>query len=155
MREPRKESLLKYRFLVDRDVSKASSFFPPKRICTIAKVGLSQDANDAQIVEAAWERGLTIVTGNGDDFIREINRFQFRTKSKFCRELFGLVILPNGYEIQRRVLPALEARLRLNGARVNWADVAYQNLSVRLKKDGTVDVTELPQCSYCKKEKAS
>jgi hypothetical protein len=49
MREKRKEPMLKYGFLLDRDVSKAASLFPAKRVCTIAQVGLSENATDAEI----------------------------------------------------------------------------------------------------------
>jgi len=102
-------------FLLDRDVSKAASLFPKKRTKTIADIGLPQNAPDAEIVKAAWERQLTIVTGNGDDFVREIKKFLAQTKkaSDGCHEVFGLIVLPNGYETQRRILQNVEKTLRL------------------------------------------
>jgi hypothetical protein len=92
MRERRKDGMLSYGFLLDRDVSKAVSLFPKKRAKTIADIGLPQNAPDAAVVKAAWERQLTIVTGNGDDFIREITSFLKQTKkaSDGCHEVFGL-----------------------------------------------------------------
>lgn len=95
MREKRKDGLPSYGFLLDRDVSKVASLFPRKRTKTLADVGLSENARDSEIVTKAWERGLTIVTGNGDDFVREIDAFQSRTKRKDCHELHGLIVLPN------------------------------------------------------------
>ncbi|HEX7360692.1 MAG TPA: hypothetical protein VF283_09385, partial [Bryobacteraceae bacterium] len=105
MREKRKDGMLSYGFLLDRDVSKVGSLFPKKRTKTIADIGLSQNASDAEIVRAAWERQLTMVTGNGDHFVKEINEFIAQTKkaSDGCHELFGLVVLPNGFERQRRI----------------------------------------------------
>src|SRR5437016_6263029 len=108
MREKRKDGLPSYGFLLDRDVSKVVSLFPRKRTKTLADVGLSERARDSEIVREAWERDLTIVTGNGDDFVREINAFQGRTTRADCRELYGLVVLPNGYEHQKRLLQGLE-----------------------------------------------
>jgi hypothetical protein len=43
---------------------------------------LSFTAKDSEIVKKAWERQLTVVTGNGDDFVREINAFQSRKHVK-------------------------------------------------------------------------
>ena len=115
MREKRKDGMLSYGFLLDRDVSKAASLFPKKRTKTIADIGLPQNASDAEIVRAAWERQLTIVTGNGDDFVKEIAKFIALTKKAAdgCHEVFGLVVLPNGYERQRRILQDVEKTLRL------------------------------------------
>lgn len=88
MREPRKDGWPPpYGFLLDRDVSKIASHFPKKRTKTVASVGLPQDTPVAQIVKAAWERGLTIVTGNGYDFTREIQKFLSQTKRNECPEM--------------------------------------------------------------------
>jgi hypothetical protein len=102
-----------YRFLLDRDVSKISSAFPRGRTRTIAGVGLPNDASDAKIVRTAWDGEYIIVTANGNDFKREILKFQRQTKRNDCRELRGLVVLPCGYEKQRRLLYEVEQRLRL------------------------------------------
>jgi|SRR4029077_6867054 hypothetical protein len=120
MREERKEPRPKYRFLLDRDVSKSASLFPVKRTRTIAQVDLPENATDFQIVQKVWDLRLTIVTANGDDFVREINSFLNQTKRVDCHEMFGLVILPNGYENHRRLLPEIEQKLRLDGKKVTW-----------------------------------
>jgi hypothetical protein len=153
MREGRKDGMLSHGFLLDRDVSKAASFFPKKRTKTIADVGLPPGASDAQIVKEAWERQLTIVTGNGVDFVREITKFLAQTKkaSDGCREVFGLIVLPNGYERQRRLLRNVEATLRLGNKKITWAEVAYGNCYVRVKRTGGTEVKRLPRCLYCLK----
>jgi hypothetical protein len=81
-----------------------TSLFPRKRTKTLADVGLSERARDSEIVGEVWDRNLTIVTGNGDDFVREINIFQGRTTRAICHDLYGLIVLPNGYEHQKRLL---------------------------------------------------
>lgn len=151
MREKRKDGLPTFGFLLDRDVSKAVSLFPRKRTKTLADVGLSEEARDSEIVKKAWERGLTIVTGNGDDFVREIIAFQSRTERNDCHELFGLVVLPNGYEHQKRLLHDLESKLRLGTETLKWTDVAQKNCLVKVKKSGLPEVRRFKRCFYCQK----
>jgi hypothetical protein len=152
MREKRKDPMLKYGFLFDRDVSKASSLFPASRVRTVAEAGLPDDATDAAIVRKAWELRLTVVTANGDDFVSEFNEFLSQTKRTDCHDMFGLVILPNGYENQRRSLKGIEKKLRLDGRRVTWAVVADKDCCVRVKKEGNPEVTRFPRCFYCRKQ---
>jgi hypothetical protein len=140
-----------YRFLLDRDVSKAASLFPKRRARTVADVGLLETAKDATIVEKASELEATIVTSNGDDFLREVRKFLKETKRKDCHDLFGLVILPNKFEIQKRTLGDLAARLRFRGRKITWDDVRRQNLCVRVKAAGHPEITQLPRCFYCQK----
>jgi len=141
----------KYGFLVDRDVAKAASFFPHKRTHTTAQMGLADNASDEAIVKLAWERQSTIVTGNGDDFIKEMLRFQRRTAKRDCHDLFGLIILPNGFEIQKRALAGIQGRLRFGGKRITWADVWTKNYCVRIPKSGNPTISTLPRCLYCLK----
>jgi hypothetical protein len=152
MREKRKDGLLSYGFLLDRDVSKVAALFPRKRTRTLSDVGLSEKAKDSEIVREAWERQLTIVTGNGDDFVREINAFQGRTKRADCHELYGVIVLPNGYEHQRRLLQGLEDKLRLGSEKLKWTDVAQKNCFVRVKKSGKPEVKRFKRCFYCQKQ---
>jgi hypothetical protein len=108
MREKRKDGMLSYGFLLDRDVSKAASLFPKKRTKTIADIGLPH-------------------------------------------EVFGLIVLPNGYERQRRILQNIERTLRLGKEAIAWTDVAYRNCYVRVKRNGGTEVKRFPRCFYCQK----
>jgi hypothetical protein len=114
---------------------------------------MQETATDPEIVAMAWDLELTIVTANGDDFIKEINPFQKKLQRNECHELHGLVILPNAYELQRRVVKQIEAKLRFDKKRANWKDVADKNLLVKVRSDGSVDVTQFPQCFYCRNDK--
>lgn len=140
-----------YGFLIDRDVAKVASLFPAKRTRTTLDLGLPANATDAAIVEKAWDRQLIIVTANGDDFVREFHRFLSKTQKKDCRDLFGLLILPSGFEIQKRVLSRVKERMRFGGKPVIWADIWYKNYCVRVLKDSKVEITRFPQCLYCRK----
>ena len=140
-----------YRFLLDRDVSKVVSLFPARRTRTIADVGLPEAAKDAAIVQKAWELEAIIVTSNGDDFLREVRKFLRSTKKKDCHDLFGLVILPNKYEIQKRTMDELGSHLNFDGRKISWDEVWRQNLCVRVKTMGNPEITQLPRCFYCQK----
>src|ERR1700678_3780412 len=136
MREKRKDRMLSHVFLLDRDVSKTASLFPKKRTKTLADIGLPESAADSIIVREAWERGLTIVTGNGDDFVKHIQKFLSQTKRAECHEMFGLVLLPNGYKVKKRLLRDVETKLRLGQEKITWADVANRNCYVLVKRKG-------------------
>jgi hypothetical protein len=151
MREKRKDGMLSYAFLLDRDVSKVASLFPKKRTKTLADIGLLESAADSRIVREAWERGLTIITGNGDDFVKHIHKFLSQTKRAECHEMFGLVVLPNGYELQKRLLRDIETKLRLGREKITWADIANRNCYVLVKRNGGTEVRRFPRCSYCLK----
>lgn len=104
-----------YRFLLDESVKHLKPLFPRKRAITIADAGLSGNASDAEIVKMAWELEYIIVTANGDDFVREVNKFQRRMMINNCRELSGLLVVPDGAITQERAIRRLEARLRFGG----------------------------------------
>jgi hypothetical protein len=140
-----------YKFLLDRDVSKALSLFPRKRARTIAQAKLKSNASDTQIVERAHELACTIVTANGDDFYREIIKFQKTTKRSAYGEMNGLVVLSSGYERQKRMLENAEAQLWFGNQRLSWSDIWEGNYYVRLRKDNKPEVKRLPRCLYCEK----
>ena len=140
-----------YGFLLDRDVSKAASHFPKKRTKTIADIGLPKNAPDSEIIKEAWERKLIIVTGNGDDFVKEIQKFLDQTKRDECHEMYGLLVLPNGYERHKRLLQNIEERLKLGKEKLSWADVADRNCCVKVTRLGAAKVRRFPRCFFCQK----
>jgi hypothetical protein len=139
----------RYRFLVDRDVEKAVPHLPRKSALTFKKLGLQDNASDALVVQTAYERECIILTANEQDFLAAIKEFQRHTAKRTCRELRGLVVLPSGYESQRRILIEAAGRLRFGGKPITWADVAEQNYFVKLKRGGAPEVRRLPRCFYC------
>lgn len=141
-----------HRFLFDRDAAKAQGLFPKRRSVSMADVGLADNATDRAIVERACSDKYIVVTCNGDDFVREFERYLSQTKKrKECHDMSGLVILPNGYEIQRRVLRGLEKKLRLDGRKIDWKDVSEKDCCVKVEKNGDVKVTRFKRCFYCEK----
>jgi hypothetical protein len=152
MRGKQRDPMLSYAFLFDRDASKAASLFPKKRTKTLAAIGLSERAADSKIVQEAWRRYLTIVTCNGDDFVKHFLEFLGQTKKTQCHEMFGLVVLPNGYELQKRALRDIETRLKFGRQKITWADVHNRNYYVRVKRSGGAEVRTFRRCSYCEKK---
>jgi hypothetical protein len=151
VREEKKYTKVDHGFLLDRDVAKAKDLFPAKRTKTMEDVGLPPDAPDSELVFEAWNRKLILVTGNGKDFKREIEHFLRGTKRKLCHEVYGLLVLPNGYERQKRFVRTIESKLRLGKDRLTWADVFDRNLHVQVDRSGAVSVREFPRCAYCLK----
>jgi hypothetical protein len=141
----------KYRFLIDNDSQAASQYFPGKRVVSLSQAKLASSASDAEVVAAAWEMECIIVTANGPDFEKEIQRFLQKTQQNDCHDLFGLVVIPNPSAVQDRVLPGLTRKLRFNGKNITWQNVWRQNYLVRVHSGGAVDVRELGRCFYCKK----
>ena len=140
-----------YKFLIDRDAAKAAQFFPARRIVTLQDIGLPENARDSEIVRMACDRKCIVVTCNGDDFIREFNSYLAQSKKLECHDMHGLVVLPNGFEIQRRVVPKLIGRLRMDGVRISWLDVWERDCCVKVSRNGAVTISRFPRCHYCKK----
>src|SRR5262249_1920141 len=131
---------------------KAVEFYPKRRVLTLAQAGLKPQSTDREIVEIASDRRWIIVTANGDDFIKEIKRYLRQTTKLHCHDLFGLVVIPNEYEIQKRILPRLEERLVFGGKHLSWKDVWDLDCCVRVTKSRAVQVTRFDRCFYCKKQ---
>ncbi len=140
-----------YRFLFDRDAAKAAKLFPAQRVLMLGDLGLPETASDAMIVRAACDRKCIVVTCNGDDFVKEFNSYLAQTKKLECHDMHGLVVLPNGFEIQRRIVRKVEARLRLEGSRISWRDVWEKDCRVKVTRNGAVTTSRFPRCHYCKK----
>ncbi|MGA3317566.1 MAG: hypothetical protein ABSC64_14135 [Candidatus Korobacteraceae bacterium] len=137
--------------MFDRDAAKAAELFPAQRVVMLEDVGLPETATDSEIVRAACDRKFIVVTCNGDDFVREFNSYLAQTKKLECHDMYGLVVLPNGFEIQRRVVPKLVGRLRLEGNRISWREVWEKDCLVKIGRNGAVATSRFPRCHYCKK----
>jgi hypothetical protein len=134
-------------FFLDEDVKALKSLFPKKRVKTLADLRLKLDTDDAEIVEIARNRGFTIVTANANDFKKAIVDFQRKGAQGNCSCLYGLIILPTGHEVQRRLMSdrkAVEQRLRFGDEAITWKDVRKRNYEVRLLRVGAPRVVELP-----------
>ena len=140
-----------YKFIIDNNCRSAAQFFPSRRLVTLENAGLDASATDREIVEVASDRRWIIVTANGDDFIAEIKRYLRQSTKLVCHDLSGLIIIPNDYQLQQRVLPRLEERLHFEGKHIGWKDVWELDCCVRVTKIGKAQITRFERCFYCKK----
>jgi len=133
-------------FLLDEDVQGLidSAVWPRKRVKTLLDVDLPSGAADKDIVERAYERGLTIVTANREHFRKAIFDFQRRARSGKCSCLYGLIALPSGKATQERLLKSAGRRLRFAGRALTWKDVWRRNIEVRLPRTGEPLISTLP-----------
>jgi hypothetical protein len=147
--------LVPYRVLLDEGIKHLKPLFPRKRALTTGDAGLPSNASDARIVRLAWDRQYIIATANGDDFVREINRFQRQMMERNCRDLWGLLVVPDGAISQERVLRKLTDRLIFGGRKITWNDVMNMNLYVRATKAGAPEIRRFRRCLYCVKQEVS
>lgn len=141
-----------YRFLIDRSADSVRTLFPRKRVHTLERLGLPEDASDARIVRVAWQKRCILVTANGDDFVHEIENFQKKQMRRECHELYGLIVLPNEFANQKLALSRIKrVAARFGGRDISWPEVWKKNLYVRLKKIGAPEVKRFSRCHYCEK----
>jgi hypothetical protein len=138
-----------YKFLFDECVRDAETHFPKDRILPRARLKLTDGATDEAIVEAAYWAKAIIVTANAQDFIRIMDRFLKKQMEKYCRDLSGLVVIPNS--IQRRVLDRAVERMTFGGERITWFDVWRRDLCVKISPLGIPRVSRFRPCYYCGK----
>ncbi len=141
-----------YRFVFDECVREAAAHFPKGRVLARAKMKLADGASDEEIVEAAYRAKTIIVTANAQDFIRIMNQFLKKQMKAYCRDLNGLVVIPN--PIQRRALERAAERMTFGGEKITWFDVWRRDLCVKISPLGEPRVTRFLPCYYCKKNEA-
>ena len=138
-----------YRFLLDESVRHLKGCFPRHRAITTTEAGLRPNASDAEVVKKAWDLQYIIVTANGDDFVREIRRFQRQMMRANCRDLRGLVVVPDGSLTQTRALRQIARSLRFGGRPIGWEQVNEWNLYVRVQRSSSPEIRRFPRCRYC------
>jgi hypothetical protein len=129
-------------FLVDADAEAALPFFP--------KATKAKKHDDREIVAEAWEEGRTIVTSNADDFLRFISIFQNPPNNNDCRDLWGLLVIPNSQLDREKGLPSLRLGLKVPKiGLLRWPAAGFLNLYVRLTAEGQIQIQRFKRCSFC------
>lgn len=82
--------------------------------------------------------------------IKKCRDFQGRS-SRGC--LYGLLMLPNGILIQRRILEEIKTGVKQmrhphHDRPLTWADIHDDNFLVKAHKDGDPDVEDLCNCPW-------
>jgi hypothetical protein len=115
---------------------------------TILDGGLEPTADDMEVIELALIRHAILVTA---DVKIPAKCKTYQDRSGDC--LYGLLLLPDGIEIQKRLLSELrQGTKQIRHARydkpLTWADVHHDNLLIKLHKSGDPDVGELCNCPW-------
>jgi hypothetical protein len=133
-------------FLVDADARASLPFFD--------RAILAGAHEDPDIVQEAWDSNRTIVTCNQRDFVRYIQSFQSREGQKECRDLWGLVVIPNPSLLRERGLNSIRNGLspipKLENLR--WPSVAFLNLFVHLTATARANIRRFERCSCCERD---
>jgi hypothetical protein len=129
-------------FLVDADAGAARSFF-----------GRAVEAtahDDPDIVREAWDDRRTIVTSNGRDFTRYIQKFQNPPNKPNCRDLWGLLVIPNAQLDREKGLEAIRHGLNMPQiGLLRWPAAGLMNLCVHLTADGKTEIRRFKRCPFC------
>jgi len=122
--------------------------FPRGAATTSTECGLKNDADDMDVIGLAFERKALLVTADRES-AHKCRTYQDRRQ----RCMFGLLILPQGIEVQRRLLAELSGGRkkllhRQYDRQVNWMDVHDDNLAVVVHMNGNPAVTDLCNCPW-------
>ena len=132
-------------YLVDK-VSEAAIPFLGRR----AKLSVAH--SDADIVQEAWYNSRTIVTSNGRDFVRHIREFQKRENNRGCRDLWGLLLVPNAQLLRGKALTLIRHGLDIpRFGQLSWRSAAFLNLYVHLNAVQRPTVRRFERCSFCER----
>jgi len=141
-----------FKFLLDEGVKHLARHFPVKRVFTLESLGLSSDASDDDIVDAASIRNCLLVVANRRDFVPKIRAYVAKSTKKDagCRRVSGLLVfVPNEEHVQERLLRGLERRLVFEGKKITFKDVHDRDLLVQIEASGAVKIKRLPRCPHC------
>jgi len=112
------------------------------------ELGLRPGADDFDVIGLASARHALLVTAD-QGFVRKCKIWQ--EQSRDC--LYGLLLLPQGMELQKRIMTDIDrGRRRLlhpqfEGA-VRWSDVHQANLLVQAHAEGSPKVNDLCKCPW-------
>lgn len=114
------------------------------------KPSLRWGRDDNDIVEEAWNGDRTIVTSNGHDFVRHIRDFQNPPNNQCCRDLWGLLVIPNAQLDREKRLDSIRHGLDvLERERLRWPGAGLLNLYVRLVVEGRTGIRRFKRCRFC------
>ena len=133
-------------FLVDADAAAVTQY--------LLSAGQANARSDQEIVMEAWENSQTIVTSNRRDFVRYIQKFQSRENGPDCRDLSGLVVIPNLHLLRQKGLDGVRHGVSVPKlGRLGWNGAAFLNLYLRVNagQHGSPEVRRFERCSFCER----
>jgi hypothetical protein len=134
--------------LLDMNLSPGlTEYFRGDAVLT-TELGLRPRADDFDVIALASDRHSILVTAD-QGFIRKCQIWQEQNRD--C--LYGLLLLPQGIEFQKRILADIQRRRRKLlhpqfQATVTWSDVHEENLLVQAHVEGFPQVSDLCKCPW-------
>lgn len=129
-------------YLIDKDAEAVISVLGRRAITAEARL-------DPDIVREAWTKNRTIVTSNGRDFVRHIREFQKRQNNRECRDLWGLLVIPNA-QLQRRGLEKVRLGFDIPQlGRLRWPAASFLNLYLHVNVTQRPTIRRFERCSFC------
>jgi hypothetical protein len=129
-------------FLVDADALAA--------LPSLERAAKATAHDDPDIVAEAWGQSRTIVTSNRRHFLRHIQEFQSRASNQGCRDLWGLLVIPNLQLDREKGFEAIRRGLDVPGhGTLRWPAAGMLNLYVRLTAEGEVEIRRFTRCPFC------
>ncbi len=141
-----------FKFLLDNDVRHLTSCFPSKQVLQLEDVRLDLSAPDEDIVAAASQLRLIIVTKNRRDYEQEVRqRIPASSKKKLgCTQVHGLVlILPSDRLKQESAIARASKQLKFENRSIGGKEVNSLCLKVVIEESGKAPVSKLPRCPPC------
>lgn len=112
------------------------------------------EQRDQDTIHEARDESRTIVTSNGDHFIRGIHKAQNRDINPRCEDCWGLVILPNLDLAREYALKKanIKTGLKIGKTKLPWRSVAWANLCIRINHEGKMSVSRFTRCKFCQRD---
>jgi len=135
--------------LLDINLSQElADFFPYGDAALTTQFTLKPRADDLDVIALASERHSILVTAD-QGFIKKCRIWQEQHRD--C--LYGLLLLPQGIELQRRILEGIkQGRRKLLHSQyeksATWLDVHDDNLLIQAHREGFPQVRELCKCPW-------
>jgi len=104
-----------------------------------------------KLLRSRGNASLRLSLATATTLTKEIQKFLSQTRRKECHEMYGLVILPDGYERQKRLIQNIERTLKLGKEKLTWAAVAEKDCYVRVRRTGGTEVRRFPRCFFCQR----
>lgn len=134
--------------LLDVNLSAGLADYFPGDAASTTQLGLRPRADDFDVIALANDRHSMLVTAD-QGFARKCKIWQQQHRE--C--LYGLLLLPQGIEYQRRFFEDIQRRKRKLlhpelETSATWADVHDENLLVEAHVDGFPRVSDLCKCPW-------
>jgi hypothetical protein len=104
------------------------------------------------VVAEAWKTNRTIVTSDGPGFAHAIQQFQTPPKRCGCRDLWGLLALPESHEERVAALDSVSEGLSVfPKEHLHWQGLGMLNLYVGFTCCGDPEIRHFERCLFCER----